>query len=256
MSSDGSAFTLITFVEYSRDNPAAQPTERLTGTMRLPLPQNVPDSSTLSIDGEKLGILGMIDSDTPANIEKFAKNFNWDNFNWGELARTVMLFAPGLSDSVIGNAFNRYIGQVKNPHMTAIFEGVNLRRHSFQWRFAPRSRQDAEELERIYKEIKIRTHPKAGLNGFALNYPEQVYITFPNTKLTPVRKSFILNVNIGSGTGDQIALFEDGTPVERTLTLDTLEVDIITRDELEGNGAANTDDPNTIINGSGGPDDR
>lgn len=257
MSADSAAFTLMQFVEYDRQNPAAQPTERLTGTIRLPLPTAVPDTSAMSIDASDLGLWGT----SLEQVNRFAASAGaaWsaaggkiDTFlsqNGGDIVKSLVLYAPGLSDSALGQNINRYFGQVKNPHTTAIFSGVNLRRHSLTWRFAPRSQADAEALEAIYREFKIRSHPKLDFNGFALNYPEQVYITFPNTKLTPVRKSFITTVNITSGSGDQIPLFADGTPVERTLMLETIEVDIITRDELEGT-VASADDPETVVNGA------
>lgn len=256
MTGDGSAFTLMQFVEYKRENPNSNPTERLTGAIRLPLPRMIPDSAQFTIDGENLGLWG-------SSMEQFGAlgNILFPGYGWNGLRgqgvlnrlnvdaafKLLRLYAPGISDSVLGMQWNRADGLVKNPHTTAIFQGVNLRRIPLNWRFSPRSQTDADELQSILRTIKERSHPALGLAGFALEYPDQVYVTFPNTKLTPIRKSFIQDYQVTPSSGNGIALFKDGSPVEIELNMTMIEVDIITRDELQNRNNTDPDSPQAVI---------
>ena len=110
-----------------------------------------------------------------------------------------------------------------------------------------RSQDDADTLNNIIATIKERAYPSTRLGTFSLNYPDEVYIKYVNLNVPSVRKSFVTGFNVNYGGGNGIAIFKDGTPVEIEISLNLMEVEIITREELLGIDTS-TDDPNAVIN--------
>jgi hypothetical protein len=143
--------------------------------------------------------------------------------------------APGISDTTLGRNAQTRAGFIRNPHLTTIFEGVRLKNYSFNWKLAPRSQEEAQDLENIINYVKAYMHPRILGGGFALEYPYLARLEFDvgdTTLLPEVRDSFItrLDVNaMGSGTA---AFFKDGRPVTVEMTIGFQEINIQTRENF------------------------
>lgn len=230
--------TTLRFVEYSRENPEkAVPTTTTSLIVQLPIPATITESNRLRINGTELGLLGNFSG---AGNPDFSKIQDLENMlrgqSWSDYAANALKFialTPGFSDTKIALATSRYFGLLRNPHVTALFEGVDLRPWSFSWKFSPRNEAESVALNNIIKRIKQRIYPKTIIGGYALNYPDQVYINFNGTNeyIDTVRKSFVTDLSITKG-GAETAFFTSGDTVETYLNLSVMEVDIITRDEL------------------------
>lgn len=255
---DSDSYTLLQFVEYNRYNPNSRPTERLTGSVVLPLPNQIPDTNSLNIESVDLGLYGLDfgkimaekgasiqDGSLSNDVQKIQSSFSLEGI--GNALLRSLAVAPGIRDAALGKRLQSEAGVVQNPHTTSLFSGVQLKTHELSWRVSPRSADDAQSLNDIILFIKQRIYPATTTSTFSLEYPDEVYVDYMNVNRTGIRKSFITNFSINSGGGAGVALFKDGTPVETELSMSFTEIEIITRDELTSSEDS-SDDPDAIIN--------
>lgn len=66
---------------------------------------------------------------------------------------------PGLGG--VAQAVERGIGATRNPHTMAIFQGVQLRNHKFEFSFIPVSVEEAEQVEAIVNSFRYYTYPQS-----------------------------------------------------------------------------------------------
>jgi hypothetical protein len=116
------------------------------------------------------------------------------------------------------------------------FEGVNLKSYTLVWRLSPRSQQESDQLKAIIDLIKMRTHPAEVLEGFALDYPDLIFVTFTGAAaeyLPIMHKAMVTNFQVNYGNGSGLSLFKSGAPTDIEIALTIQEINIITRTTLE-----------------------
>ena len=155
------------FKRYERPSPHTKSELTFVQAFALPLPKGLretfdidvgPDAQGMSggvADIAQLGISGGLDAQKATNAA-FA------------LAYGKMVQATG----DIGGAVAQGIGAVPNPHIQAIFSGVPLRTHRFEWTFAPRNERESQQLMNLLKAMKAYSLPSySSLGTAALAYP-------------------------------------------------------------------------------------
>ena len=128
-------------------------------------------------------------------------------------------------------------GLAVNPHMAVLFKGVDMREHSFNYKFIARNQEESENIQKIIGAYKYHMHPEYAAGSLAFKYPDEFEISFADAiagnlyKIgTCVLKSMTVNYN-----GEGIPLFFDqtGAPVSVEIQLSFQETKIITRDDLD-----------------------
>lgn len=240
-------FTKIDFFEYKRDISVARAERRQTGSIRLPVPEQYNDATSVRLSGDtSLGVYGAF-----ADFVAKGKGIGDVISEAGEslygaskqsLINTVFDIAsalPGGFDSTAQDLARSYSGIVPNPHVTTLFNGVNLKSYSFQWKVSPRNQQDADTLNRIINRIKGRSLPAiitVAAANYALQYPDLVKLSIVGAKqIEETGFAFIERISVNSSVGNSIAFYKDGQPVENTISIDLKEIDIKTRENYEGN---------------------
>jgi hypothetical protein len=245
-------YTKIDFYEYRRDI-SNRGLRTQTGSIRLPTPEQFDDTSgiRLSGDGVEMGVIGGIadyiakggslDSatiDAGRAIDQFKNQFGVNSPQTAALALARLI--PGGSDGSAASAVAAtFTGVVPNPHVTLLFEGVSLKTFDFQWRLSPRSQQDATAINSIIRTIKARMHPgtmKIGGTSYALLYPDLVKVKIVGSNgIEASEFAFIESFKVAfSGSGNSMAFYKDGQPVEAMLSLRIKEIDIRTRENFDG----------------------
>jgi hypothetical protein len=124
-----------------------------------------------------------------------------------------------------------------NPHMAVLFKGVDMREHSFTYKFIARNSQESETLQKLIAVLKYHMHPGYAAGTLAFRYPDEFEISFAESiaanlyKIgTCVLKSLTVNYN-----GEGIPLFfeDTGQPVSIEITMAFQETKIITRDSMD-----------------------
>lgn len=260
-SNNPSNVTRLTFVEYNRLT-TSKAREKMNTIVTLPLPLNFMDNYSIRTNSSiDLGTAGMINDKTIDSGKMFIqKGFDAattgnaaDNLRAGIPAVTEQMKAGKLSTLMGMQAFSKvfsssdsrdagaaaktsaFMGTVVNPHTTVLFDGVNLRSFTLDWRFAPESRADSEALYEIFRVVKMQSHPAELLAGYALNYPDLVYVEFDGISakyLPKYQKSFINNINISPDSNAGINIFNSGAPTTYNFQLTFTELAILTRNTI------------------------
>ena len=142
---------------------------------------------------------------------------------------------------LIGDGDRRNLGMlagvIQNPHTNLAFDGVELRRHQFNWRLSARSQDESDALKRIIDTIKLRIHPAEAAGGYALDYPDLLFVEYTGAAanyLPVVRKSMVNEFTaVPQSDGGSIPMYKSGAPVIYDLTLSVCETEIVTRNDLE-----------------------
>lgn len=253
LSEDLSIGTRLRFVKYDRLAPSSTATDRTTALITLPLPLGVPDTYGMKIDDFKMGSFGNINQ---SNIDRafsageagwkeilsFGTNLVRDELSqqYSDLKSSALrglALSPLISDSDTQRTVQSFAGIIKNPHTTMLFEGVDLRRFTLSWRLSARNAQEAAALDNIINTIKLRMHPEEAAGGYALDYPDLVYVEFtgsPSAYLPKFQKAFITNANVPSNNNGVMNFHKDGSPMEYEISISFVEMNILTRNILSG----------------------
>jgi len=132
----------------------------------------------------------------------------------------------------IGVGALRGAGLAVNPHLAVLFEGMNFRTHTFNYKFAARDAGESSSLKSIIKEFKKAMHPTTqGLAFF--QYPDEFVISFPQDEfLFKVGNSVLSSFNIDYTPDGASYFHENGAPVSVSMSLQFTELDILTKDEI------------------------
>lgn len=248
-------YTKIDFFEYKRDISRPNAERRQTGSIQLPTPEQYNDATGVRLSDSSLGILGAFSQfvaqgkglpEITADASKTVRGALESS-----LINTVFNMAslmPGGFDSTTQDVARSFTGIVPNPHVTVLFDGVQLKSYDLSWKVSPRSQQDADTLNRIIRRIKGRSLPsilRVGGANYAFQYPDLVKVSIMygstvNKQLEASNFAFIESFSVGSSIGNSIAFFKDGQPVENTINMRIKEIDVRTRENYEGPSATGT----------------
>lgn len=229
--------------EYVRPTPYVK-TEFLPQVrIALPMPANLLDPTGVKLNPNEMG--GMIGG-AAENVAAIVQDIKGQarpaagagslgaigNMAAGAVYNTlydVGSAIPGL-DSVTGTV-GQLFAAVPNPHVTVFFQGVDLRTHSFTWKFAPKNVSESIMIQTIIKEFKKRMLPnyKWGAAN-VLGYPNMVQITLePDMKdtLYTFKKCMISSVNVNYAPNGVPSFFANSrhpTVIEFQINFQELEI--------------------------------
>lgn len=160
------------FKEYQRPAPEAQGKIDFKQAFVLPLPKGLRETFQVEVGPEATGVMGGIadavqrvgslESGRTEAVESALKSILYS-----QMVQKAEDIKGGLGSS-IGQAF----GAVPNPHIQALFSGVPLRSHRFEWTFSPRNEAESQELMNLLMAMKAYTLPSySSLGTAALAYP-------------------------------------------------------------------------------------
>ena len=129
----------------------------------------------------------------------------------------------------------RTSGQVLNPNMELLFQGVQLRSFNFTFNLAPREENEADQIKQIIRTFKSSMAAKTSGGtgaGLFISSPEVFQLTYKSgNKKHPFLHSFKPCALVSMGvdyTGSGVyATYEDSTPVHMKLSLSFQELNPI-----------------------------
>lgn len=240
-------FTLINFVTYKRTNPKINAIRVDQADLILPLPLNLREYYTIHYGDIAFDKLGGAANEVEALINDYLSKGGMADMtrDIGDaitgLSQTLARNTLGYISDDISGLFDRFVGNIVNPHVTAVFRGVNLREHTLSWRFTPRSEAESHTVRNMINFIRERMHPEKK-NEFLLNFPDEVYVEFHSESrqiLYPIFKSVVvgLDTNLNSeGTNAFFRSTDEPAVIDMTLVLK--EVETLTREDFTGGATA------------------
>jgi len=137
---------------------------------------------------------------------------------------------------------SRATGQVFNPNLELLFNGVNLRVFPFTFEFFPRNRDEAEEVKLILRRLKYSMLPeKGGAAGIFIKAPYIFQLEYMKGRdkhpfLNRFKPMALTNMSVNYTGSNTYSTFYDGSPTHIKVQLLFKELNPIYKedyDELE-----------------------
>lgn len=146
---------------------------------------------------------------------------------------------PGLGLGLINYSDVRELATATrtNPFREVMFESVDYRTFNFRYRFFPKDLDESQKVRNIIKQFKIHMHPELSAQKMFYVYPSEFEIRYfhkdrENEWLHNFAKCALTDMQVDYG-GDQFATFENGAPVEISVSLTFRELEQITTDGIK-----------------------
>ena len=143
-----------------------------------------------------------------------------------------------LGGNVSGNQIiSRATGQVLNPNLELLFNGVNLRVFPFTFEFFPRNRREAIEVKDIIKALKYSMLPsKNGSEGIFISAPYIFQLEYmKGNKKHPFLNHFLpmalTNMSLSYTGSNTYSTFYDGSPTHIRMDLVFKELNPIYKED-------------------------
>jgi hypothetical protein len=159
------------FKRYQRPSPHTAATLDFVQAFALPLPKGIRESFSIDIGQEAQGLAGGI---ADAAQLYLASPNGAGRTQALTNAATALVYGQLVqaAESIGGSTIAQAVGAVPNPHIQALFSGVPLRQHRFEWTFAPRNANESQQLMDLLKAMKAYALPSySSLGTAALAYP-------------------------------------------------------------------------------------
>jgi hypothetical protein len=224
-------------------------TRRISDSVSMYLPASVEDTTTAQYDDSATGIVGFLAAS--GRLAQSADRASMAKLIGGTLkglgaditAKAVGaigdVFGAEGTEQLIKKAFG---GNADNPYMEVLFNAMQLRTFTYNFQFAPRSEEEAIEVQKIIQLFRFHMAPelRPGVNRY-LGLPSQfdihyMYLTkegvasennFYNKIATCVLQDCKINY-----TPDGVKSFADGGPVQTTMALTFKETELLTKDKI------------------------
>ena len=228
------------------------------GSIILPIPSNIQDGNSVNFGPGSLD--GLTASVLDYTLDTIGEGSNINLNNLGEFITSALSRATGvISDPAALAYFNRNIaasaanipfggnltpsqllarqtGNILNPNMELLFEGVNLRSFKFSFKMTPRDYKEAESVKRIIRTFKKNMTPQA--DGVYLKTPNIFELSYmkganPHPFLHKFKQCALTDISVnytGEGTYATYGGPDNkggGTPVSMVMDLGFKELEPI-----------------------------
>lgn len=275
-SNGGSDYLEIKIIEYSAPGFSSQsgslrlPTGSGANSLKkslayiiLPIPQNLTDSNSVDWGDSRIDPLSgkgvsaindLIGSSNPlsqaATEIKDLIGTALGTIKTGEGQQATMsTVASALVNSFGGNVsaeslLSRASGQILNPNLELLFNGVTLRNFQFNFEFSPRSAEEGQQVKEIIRLLKKHMSAKSKAkngNGLLIQAPDIFQLTFKSGSgdhpfLFKFKPTALLGMNVDYSASGQYATYKDGTPVHMSMSLTFKELNPIYAEDYDSAG--------------------
>ena len=223
-------------------------TNRITDSVAIYLPPNVEDSTTANYNDSKTGIAGFLVATGAAamggDATQIAKSLvaGTEGILKDQTARAIGAVAELAGAEGAEQLVKKAFGEADNPYMEVLFDSMSLRTFTYNFNFAPKSEEEAEEVQKIIQLFRFHMAPelRAGVNRY-LGLPSQFDIhymflskaghTSENNFYNRIATCVLQDCKVNY-TPNGVKSFEDGGPTPTTMTLTFKEIELLTKDKI------------------------
>ena len=214
-------------------------------TIYLPIPQQISDTASVNWDGSSLNpieafgvsaagkIMGSSSlQDAYTNAKQAVEALGTSITGLNEQARQAIVGAlagqaiGALGGNVSGSQLvSRATGQVFNPNLELLFQGVDLRSFPFSFEFFPRNEKEADQVKKIIRTLKMSMSArKTGTDGLFISAPNIFQLTYMKGRSKhPFLNKFLpmalTSMNLSYTGSNTYSTFYDGTPTHLKMDL-------------------------------------
>lgn len=152
-----------------------------------------------------------------------------------EIVGNVLATGLGGDAEGIKSVMLQSAGVAVNPQMEMLYGGTDFRTFQFEFILTPRDRKEADSIQQIITKFKYHASPAFRDDGAGrfITPPSYFDITMkfngsPNPWLPRISTCALTDITIQYNNGlDQWASFEDGSPIQATMTLQFTELEMM-----------------------------
>lgn len=239
LASQAPVYIMLEFHEYTRASAFSKGSLPPGQKIFLPLPENFNQTFNIQADSKDFGTSGaVVKGITNFSLGDTIMNPIDSIVRVGEEAtafaqRNLTTLTAGIGGETADGLAQAITGAVPNPHPTAFFQGLPLRRFSWRWKFVPRSQQEADDLRNVLALIKEKILPKGGAYLKSPDFVQPKVLPEDSNKLDiKFKKCMITQFDInytGEGTS---AFFKDGSPVSVSCGIEFTEMELFLREDI------------------------
>ena len=231
--------------------------------INLPMPRNITDTTGVQYGESSLnpieaaGLAGgsaLIQGNINALKEAFKTTIEkgGEALNDGQNQQAIAAALSGTAIGALGGNVNanqviaRASGQILNPNLELLFQGVGLRVFPFQFQFFPRNSQEGETVINILRTLKkemapSRTSKEGNNTGVFIRTPSIFQLTYmKGGKKHPYLNSFLPTVlsdmKVNYTASGAHSTFYDGIPTHIRLDLQFKELNPLFKEDYDGVG--------------------
>ena len=225
-------------------------TRRISDAVSIYLPPNVTDSTSATYNDSKTGVAGFLIASGAAALK--------EGGDAAAITKSIVAGTKGLLGDSAARAIGgvaelagaegvealtkKAFGNADNPYMEVLFDSMSLRTFTYNFNFAPRSEQEALEVQRIIQLFRFHMAPelRPGVNRY-LGLPSQFDIhymflsksgqTSENNFYNKISTCVLQTCDVNY-TPNGVKSFEDGGPTATTMTLTFKEIELLTKDKI------------------------
>jgi hypothetical protein len=258
-------YCTLTLLEYDRPKPFDPVSYKVKKVIRLPLPQELNDSTAVAYNNVDLKLVGDIANKDAVGLGAEGLRQAGSLMKTGIEAGAAGLKAMGgasssaagglagmLGGEALSNAFDaeaissaiqQGMGVAPNPNPSVAFQGPVLREMNYTWNLMATNEQDSKAIRSIINELKKRALPRAnaGLESAAiLDYPHLCQMNFfpwdgkgsgpygwSAGSIIKMKRCFMSSVNVNYTGGAAPAFFAgwNNEPVTVQLSINMKEIE-------------------------------
>jgi len=163
------------------------------------------------------------------------------------IAKELTFKAIGAAGELVGAEglealSKKAFGEASNPYMEVLFDQMSLRTFTYNFQFAPRNKEEALEVQKIIQLFRFHMAPelRPNVNRY-VGLPSQFDIHYmflskdgaasENNYYNRIATCVLTDCKVNY-TPTGVKSFEDGGPVQTTMTLSFKEIELLTKDKI------------------------
>ena len=228
-------------------------TTRITDSVALYLPPNVKNTTSATYDGFATGVIGLAAAGG-VNLIDAMRNNDFERAAGalvgsakGIILESAKRAATGIVEGLTEaegtiELLNSAFGQATNPYMEVLFTQMGLRSFSYDFTFAPRNKEETDQVQRIIQLFRFHMAPELkGANNRFLTLPSTFDIHYmyqmedgkasENDFYNRIATCVLENCDVNY-TPTGVYSFASGAPTQITMTLGFKETELLTKDRI------------------------
>jgi Tail-tube assembly protein len=234
------------FQTYEKRAIKDSPFLRSEGTIRLPIPDALKDTTSVTYNDQNLG------QTVGAGLEAAAGSSPTTGtidtlFNVGAAALTgaAVQASAQLAGGEFRSGISAYNGITLNPYQTVLFEKPNFKTHSFTWKLVPKNHEESITIRNIIRTFQYHMLPGVSDGvGLFFSFPSMVTVSlFPSSEfLYRFKPCVIDNVSVNYSPGISPSFYRgtNAAPTAITITINLKEIEYFTNKDYIGNSFDDT----------------
>ena len=247
----------------SNNFPAKRKNKQIKYVINLPMPRNITDTTGVqygeaSLNPIEASGLAVGSELIQGNIDNLKNAFGslisqgGPALQDGENQRAIAAALSGTAIGALGGNVNanqvisRASGQILNPNLELLFQGVGLRVFPFQFQFFPRNSQEGETVIKILRALKqemapSRTSKEGNNTGVFIRTPSIFQLTYmkgdaPHPYLNSFLPTVLSDMKVNYTASGAHSTFHDGIPSHIRLDLQFKELNPLFKEDYDGVG--------------------